>query len=342
MRDFKNGKHKELRKISIIMITLVLLLVSFIVSIRLGVKSIGVKTIIKAFTEYDRENSLHVIIMTLRMPRIITGVLVGAAFAVSGAIMQGMTRNPMASPSLLGINAGAGFGLAVAMVVGADASYNMVIAFSFLGAALASAIIYGISSIHKGSTAPMRLALAGAAITSLFSAFSQALAVTFKISQELTFWNAGGVSGVRWEQVKFVFPWIMAGLLFSLTIAKSITILSLGDEISTNLGEKTKIAKLKGSIIVLVLTGASVSAVGPVGFVGLIIPHAARYFMGTDYKWVIPYSMILGALLIVIADMAARMVNPPFETPLGAITAVIGVPFFLYLATRDKGGNNAL
>ena len=253
--------------------------------------------------------------------------------------MQGLTRNPMAGPSILGINAGAAFGLALAMVLVPNASYNVVIVFSFFGAALATFMIYGISSIQKGA-APLRLALAGAAITALFNAFSQGVAAAFHIAQELSFWNAGGVAGARWEQVKLVFPWIMTGLILSLTIAKSITIMSLGEEVAVSLGERTKSIKRKGMFIVLILTGASVSIVGPVGFVGLVIPHMARFFVGTDYKWVIPYSMLLGALLLILADILARIVNPPFETPLGAITAVIGVPFFVYLAIHGKGGTS--
>lgn len=325
-------------KIIIILITTILLFFFSILSVRLGVKNINIKTILEAFSQYDSNNDAHIIIMNLRIPRILTGIMVGAAFSVSGAIMQGMTRNPMASPSILGINSGAGFGLAVAMAFVPTASYNTVIIFSFLGAACATAMVYAVSSVQKKGATPMRLALAGSAITSLFSAFSQGLAIAFKMSQELTFWNAGGVSGARWEQVRLVVPWIGIGLIFSVAISKSITILSLGEEVAINLGEKTERTKKKGMLIVLILTGSSVAIVGPVSFVGLIIPHIAKFFVGTDYKWVIPYSMLLGGLLIVLADIFARIVNPPFETPLGAITAIIGVPFFIYLAMKSEGG----
>lgn len=339
MKDIKHiNKTTTTKKISIIIITFLILLFVSMLSIRLGVKNIHIKTILEALFQYDAHNDSHLIIMNLRIPRILTGLMVGAAFSVSGAIMQGMTRNPMASPSLLGINAGAGFGLAVAMAFVPAATYNVVIIYSFLGAACATALIYGVSSVQKQGSTPLKLALAGSAITVLFSAFSQALAIVFHMSQELTFWNAGGVSGARWEQVKLVCPWIVSGLILSIGLSKSITILSLGEEVAINLGEKTERIKKKGMVLVLILTGASVAIVGPVSFVGLIIPHIARFFMGTDYKWVIPYSMLLGGLLIILADILARIVNPPFETPLGAITAVIGVPFFLYLATNSKGG----
>lgn len=335
MNNFK--KQAGTKKVGMMTVTFFALLLLSVFSIRLGARDISAKTILEAFTEYNPGNTMHVIIMSLRFPRIITGILVGAAFSVSGAIMQGMTRNPMASPSILGINAGAAFGLAVTMVFLPAASYNVIIIFSFLGAAAAAFIIYGFSNVQKGGSAPIRLALAGSAVTALFSAFSQGLSVSFHISQELTFWNAGGVAGARWEQVKLVFPWILTGLILSMTIAKSVTIMSLGEDIAINLGEKTKRTKRWGMFIVLILTGASVSVVGPVSFVGLIIPHIARYFMGNDYKWVIPYSMLLGAILIILADILARVINPPFETPLGAITSILGVPFFLYLATRKKG-----
>lgn len=311
---------------------LAMLIGAIFLSIGIGAKRISILTIWESIMHYDPSNGQHIIVRTLRIPRVIVALAVGASFAVSGALMQATTRNPMASPSVLGINAGAGLGLAVAMVISPNASFNKTVMFSFAGAAVASLFIFGLSYISKTGSSPLRLALVGTAITALFNSFSQALAVYFNISQELTFWNAGGVSGVRPEQALFILPWTVIGLLLALSISKSVTLLSLGEEVAVGLGGRTRYIKVIACIAVLILTGSSVAIVGPIGFVGLVVPHAVKFMIGVDYRKVIPFSIFAGAFLVVVADIVSRSINPPFETPIGAITALIGVPFFIYLA----------
>ncbi len=214
--------------------------------------------------------------------------------------------------------------------------YMYIILFAFLGAALGAGIVFGIGSIAKGGLTPMRLVLAGAAVTALLVALSEGIAIYHRIAQDLAFWNAGGVSGTKWENLQIMAPWVLLAILGAIVLSKSITLLSLGDEVAVGLGQQTGKIKLFGTIIILILAGAAVSVVGAVGFVGLIIPHITRFIVGHDYRWIIPCSAVLGGVLVVLADLAARMVNPPQETPIGALIAIIGVPFFLYL-TR-KGG----
>lgn len=328
------SKNKYIKSYLFLSVMTVMLLGGIFLSISIGAKSISLSTIWEALVQYNPSNGQHIIVRTLRMPRVIVALVVGASFAVSGALMQAITRNPMASPSILGINAGAGLGLAIAMVVLPSASFNETVLFSFAGAAVASLFIFGMTSISKAGSSPLRLALVGTAITALFNAFSQAIAVYFNISQELTFWNAGGVSGVRPEQALLILPWTVIGLLLALSIARSVTLLSLGEEVAVGLGGKTRYIKIIAAIAVLILTGSSVAIVGPIGFVGLVVPHAVKFIVGVDYRKVIPFSMLTGALLVLIADIISRSINPPFETPIGAITALIGVPFFIYLAIR--------
>lgn len=332
------AKNKYIRSYLFLSVILLMLIGTIFLSIGMGAKSISISTIWEAITQYNPSNGQHIIVRTLRIPRVIVALVVGASFAVSGALMQAITRNPMASPSILGINAGAGLGLAIAMVILPTASFNETVMFSFAGAAVVSLFIFGLSSISKAGSSPLRLALVGTAITALFNSFSQALAVYFNISQELTFWNAGGVSGVRPEQALLILPWTIVGLLLALSIARSVTLLSLGEEVAVGLGGKTRYIKIIACIAVLILTGSSVAIVGPIGFVGLVVPHAVKFIVGVDYRKVIPFSMFAGALLVLVADIISRSINPPFETPIGAITALIGVPFFIYLATR-KGRN---
>ncbi|MDO4295766.1 MAG: iron ABC transporter permease [bacterium] len=315
-------------------IVVVMIVGAFVLSVNIGAKQIAPEIIWKALFEYDVTDSNQVIVRTLRLPRTVTALAVGASFAASGALMQAATRNPMASPSVLGINAGAALGLALAMVVHPAAGFNETVLFSFAGAAVASVFIFGIGSMGSFGSSPVRLALTGTAIAALFNAFSQALAVAFKISQDLTFWNAGGISGVRPEQAALLLPWTVAGLLLALALSKSVTLLSLGDEVAVGLGGKTAWIRLLACVAVLLLAGSAVAVAGPIGFVGLIVPHAVCAVIGSDYRRVIPLTIVSGGLLVLLADIVARSINPPFETPVGAVTSLIGVPFFIYLATK--------
>ncbi|MBC6168000.1 iron ABC transporter permease, partial [Listeria booriae] len=168
------------------------------------------------------------------------------------------------------------------------------------------------------------------------TALSEGIAIYFKLSQDLAFWFAGGVAGVKWSQIAVVWPWLLGALFAAILISKSVTILSLGDDIAVGLGQNTTRTKLLSMLIVLILAGLAVSVVGPVGFIGLIVPHLVRYMVGVDYRWIIPCSAIVGALLTLYADIGARMVNPPYETPISVIFALIGVPFFLYVARKER------
>jgi iron complex transport system permease protein len=305
------------------------------ISISFGAASIELHVVWEALFRFNPDITAHQIIWELRLPRIIGGVLVGACFAVSGAMMQGMTRNPLADSGLLGLNAGSGFALALCFALFPGLPFLYLIMYSFMGAALGAGLVYGISSMARGGLSPIRLVLAGAAVSALLTALSQGVALYFHVAQDLAFWYAGGVAGTKWIQLEIMFPWIAVALIGSMIISRSITLLSLGDEIAVGLGQRTGWVKIAGMIIVLILAGAAVSAVGAVGFVGLIIPHLTRKLVGVDYRWIIPCSAVLGSLLMVIADLAARMLNPPSETPIGALIALIGVPFFLYLARKE-------
>lgn len=314
--------------------TIILILV-LIGSISIGAVDIRFQTVIDAIFHNDLDVKQHHIIMELRLPRALAGAMVGGCFAVAGAIMQGMTRNPLSSPGLMGINSGSAFALAMIFAFFPGLSYQYVILFSFAGAAGAVWIIYSIVSMNRAGISPARLVLVGAALSALLSSLSAGIAVYYHISQDITFWYAGGLAGIKWVHIKWIAPWVMVGIVGALLISRSITILNLGEEMATGLGQKTKRVQLFGAVIVLILAGSSVAAVGPIGFVGLVIPHIARFLVGVDYRWVIPCSALLGGLLLVLADLCARMINAPYETPVGAITAIIGVPFFLYLARKE-------
>ena len=308
-----------------------------LLSLWVGAQDISIATIMQSFTSYNAANVQEMIVQTLRFPRLLAALTCGASFAVAGAIMQGVTNNPMASPSILGINAGAGFGLAVAMILFPQGSLGLSLVFSFMGAAIATLAIFLLAQAKGAGRGAVFLALAGTAIGAVFGAVTQAMTVYFEVAQDMSYWTAGGISGVRMEQSLFILPWTILGLLMAMGIARSVTLLAFGEEVAIGLGSKIQRIRILAGITVLILGGSAVAVAGPVGFVGLVTPHIARRIVGIDYRKVIPLSAILGALLVVVADIVSRTIHPPYETPLGAVTALVGVPFFLWLIRRKRG-----
>ena len=309
-----------------------LLLASY--SLTVGARHIPLPTIWKALVNYDPSQVDELLVQTLRVPRLLLAVACGISFGVAGALMQGITNNPMASPSIMGVNSGAALGLAVAMIFLPDSSLNVAVLFAFGGAALATVIIMALANRNGSRMSPVLLALAGTAVSAVLLAITQALVVFFDVAQDLSYWTAGGISGVRMPQVLLLWPWTLVGIIMAIGLSKSVTLLSFGEEMAIGLGGHMGRIRFLAGLAVLILCGSAVAIAGPIGFVGLVTPHMARQLVGIDYRKVIPITALLGAILLVGADLVARSVAAPFEIPLGAITALIGVPFFLYLANR--------
>lgn len=309
-----------------------LLLASY--SLTVGARHIPLPTIWKALVNYDPSQVDELLVQTLRVPRLLLAVACGISFGVAGALMQGITNNPMASPSIMGVNSGAALGLAVAMIFLPDSSLNVAVLFAFGGAALATVIIMALANRNGSRMSPVFLALAGTAVSAVLLAITQALVVFFDVAQDLSYWTAGGISGVRMPQVLLLWPWTLVGIIMAIGLSKSVTLLSFGEEMAIGLGGHMSRIRFLAGLAVLILCGSAVAIAGPIGFVGLVTPHMARQLVGIDYRKVIPITALLGAILLVGADLVARSVAAPFEIPLGAITALIGVPFFLYLANR--------
>lgn len=336
--QFKASARNKVIAMIIIIFGTALLVLSMAISIAFGAANIDVGTVWQSIVSFDPARTEHQIIQRLRLPRALAAAFVGAALAVSGAIMQGMTRNPLASPSIMGVTAGSTFMIAVALAFASVSSSIGLMAAAFIGAGLGAGLVFGIGSLSKNGLTPVKLALAGSAITALLSSISSAIAIHFDVAKDLSFWYAGGVAGLQWENIITALPVFVIGLLIAVMISGSITVMSLGDEVATGLGQRTEIVRALGFVTVLLLTGAAVSISGTIGFVGLVIPHITRFLVGSDYRLIIPCSAVLGGVLLVLADVGARLINPPFETPVGAVTALIGVPFFLYLARREGRG----
>lgn len=276
------------------------------------------------------------IMLKMRMPRALAALFSGTAFALAGGVMQGVTRNPLADAGLLGINAGAGFLVALTAVLFPSMSNAGTILSAFFGAALAVALVYGIG-IGKYKSGPIRLILAGSAVSALLTSLSQAISLSFGLSRALSFWTAGSLSGITWQSLLLTLPWITGAGLAALLLSGRLSVLALGEESAAGLGVNVKSVRLAGIGCVLVMAGASVSLVGGISFLGLIVPHIARFLTGGDYRRLLPISALFGGILLVLADIAARLVNAPFDTPVGALVSAIGVPLFLVLTYRKKG-----
>ncbi|MGI8314038.1 FecCD family ABC transporter permease [Halobacillus mangrovi] len=327
-----------MKKISFIyklIITVLVSIVCFVIAIRYGAADIHMKDIVLALTS-DVENKGTLLIKEIRLPREIGAVVVGAALAVSGAIMQGLTKNPLADPGLLGLTSGANMALAVALAIIPGANYFWITIACFIGAAAGAVLVIGIGSIKRGGFSPFRIVLAGAAVSAFLTAIGEFIGLYFKVSKDITMWTAGGLIGTTWSQLQIVIPFVVIGTLLALFLSKQLTVLSLNEELAIGLGQKVLLIKICLFVSVIILAGAAVALVGNMVFIGLMIPHIVRALAGTDYRFILPMSVFTGGTFLLLADTVGRTINAPYETPVAAIVAMLGLPFFLLIVR--KGG----
>ncbi|CAI8986697.1 ferric enterobactin ABC transporter membrane subunit FebD [Bacillus sp. IT-79MI2] len=305
-------------------------------SIIFGYTNTSWKLALDAFFHFNGSNE-HIIIQNVRLPRALIAASVGASLAIAGCFMQTLTKNPLAAPDFIGLNSGAAFFIVVAIVVFSITSLSAFTWIAFLGAAVAAALVFASSSLGKEGTTPLKLTLAGVAISALFSSLTQGLLVlNEKALEEVLFWLAGSVQGRKLEVLQSAFPYLLVGWIASLLMAGKVNTLMMGEDVAKGLGQRTVMMKAFVLLIIVLLSGGSVAVAGPIGFVGIITPHFARALVGVDHRWRVPYSGLLGAILLLFADIAARYVIMPQEVPVGVMTAFIGAPFFIYIA-RKRG-----
>ncbi|WP_454193015.1 FecCD family ABC transporter permease [Paenibacillus sp. Marseille-Q7038] len=307
----------------------------FMLSIVLGAADTSLRDAWSAIT-FGSASETVTMIREIRLPREVAAVVVGSALAVSGAIMQGMTRNPLADPGLLGITAGGNFALAVTLAFLPSANYFTVMLACFAGTALGTLLVFGIGMVARNGLTPVKLVLAGSAISAMLYALAEGISLYFRISKNVSMWTSGGLIGTTWSQLQLVVPFILLGLLISLILSRQLTILSLNEEVAASLGQNTKSIKIVLLLLIIILAGASVALVGSMAFIGLMIPHIVRFIVGTDYRFVLPMSAICGATFMLLADTVGRTIYAPYETPVAAIVAMLGLPFFLLIV--HKGG----
>ncbi|MFD0026094.1 FecCD family ABC transporter permease [Streptomyces sp. NPDC058382] len=278
-----------------------------------------------------------IIIHDYRIPRTLLGLLVGMALGLSGALMQALTRNPLADPGILGISLGASAGVVVAIAFLGVGSVLGYVWFAFAGAAVASVAVYLLGSSGRTLATPDRLVVAGAATTAVLYAFNSAvLLLNPRAFDQFRFWTVGSLSGRYYDVILVVLPFIAAGLLIALGLAPALNALAMGDQLGRALGLNVGRTRALGAVAVVLLCGAATAAAGPIGFVGLAVPHVARFVVGPDQRWVLTYSMLLAPVLLIGADVLGRVLGAPGEVQVGIITAFLGAPLFIALCRRRK------
>ncbi|MFD3516065.1 FecCD family ABC transporter permease [Streptomyces sp. NPDC058657] len=312
----------------------VALAVAVLLSLAVGARGIAPSTVFDALLHGGDSPDAEVV-RQMRVPRTVLGVMVGAALALAGTALQGITRNPIADPGILGISQGAAVGVVLAIAFAGVHTLAGYVWFAFAGAAVASVAVYAIASGGRGGATPVKLALGGAAINALLVSVTMAVLTTKAAAlDEFRFWNVGALAGRGLDIVGQVWPFLVVGVVLVLGVARGLDALALGEDVAKGLGQNVAAVRIVGGLGATVLTGVAVAAAGPIAFIGLAVPHIARAIVGSDHRWMLPMAALVGPVMLLVADVVGRVVFPPSEVPAGVMTALIGVPFLVTLVRR--------
>ena len=332
----RRGTGYLVQPLLVFFIISLLFVIGAYLSLRFGAISYSHQQLVETLRHPMTDSPVQDVVIDLRLPRMVAAILVGAAMAQAGAMMQGITRNVIADPGLLGINAGAGLALILGYAIFGSLNYSQILVICLLGSCLAAGLVFGLSyQVQKGYN-QLRLILSGAMVASLFSAIGQAITIYFDLSTAVIGWQAGGLVQVNWKMLTIIGPLIIVGLILAQLFSHQLTILSLNETVAKNLGQRTALMTMVLLGIVLLLSAAAVALVGSLSFVGLIIPHFIRMFTGKNYKMLLPLTAFAGASFLIWVDLVCRSINPPAETPISAVISIIGLPCFLWLIRKEK------
>lgn len=322
------------RSISLITLLILLVLLCFL-SIAFGTREVPWQEIISALQ--GQVETVGEAAVAMRIPRTLLAVIAGAGLGLSGAIMQGVTRNPLADPGILGVNIGASFFVVIGLAWFGMNQLQSYVWMAILGSAVTAVFVYTIGSMGRGGATPLKLALAGAATSAALSCFTIAVVLPRNdIAGGARSWQIGGVGGATFEAITMVLPFLVIGLLLSVLTARKLNSLALGDDLAAGLGENVVWARATAGLGAILLCGATTAICGPIGFVGLVIPHFCRLLVGVDHRWLLPFSALSGASLLVLADIVGRIISRPSELSVGVVTAFIGAPFFIWIVRRQR------
>ncbi|TDD46803.1 iron ABC transporter permease [Kribbella antibiotica] len=319
-----------------LLLCVAVLAVSVLLSLSIGNQHFGAHDVYLALADFSGSDNDRVI-RYLRVPRTAAGLLAGAALGLAGALMQGVTRNPLADPGILGVNAGAALAVVGAIGVLGVHSLTGYVWFAMGGALVATVVVYLVGAIGRGGATPVKLALAGAAISALLGSVTSAITLLdLSTLNEFRFWVVGSLTLATGPVIGQAVPFIAVGIVLALVLGRSLNQLALGDELARSLGTRVMLVRVMAGLAVVVLAGTATAIAGPIGFLGLAVPHVARTLVGADYRWILPWSMVLAPVVLLLADVVGRLVARPSELQVGIITAVIGAPVFIALVRRRR------
>ncbi|ANY08861.1 FecCD family ABC transporter permease [Pseudonocardia sp. HH130630-07] len=328
------GRPRRIRVAGLVGVLVVLLAAGWL-SVAVGARVVGTDAVLAALG--GSAEGFDQAAVAKRIPRTVLAMAAGAALGVAGAVMQGVTRNPLADPGILGVTMGASLAVVTGLAFFGLASAGSVVWVAICGAAVTAVFVYVVGSMGRGGATPLTLALAGAATTAALASLVTAVALPRgDISANVRSWQVGGVGGGTWEALLRIWPFLAVGLLVCLLAARALNTLALGDELAAGLGERVVAARAVAAAGAVVLCGAVTAVTGPIGFVGLVVPHACRLLVGVDHRWLLPFSAVAGAALLTLADVAGRVVAPPSEVAVGIVTAFLGAPVFIWIVRRQK------
>ncbi|TQL03441.1 iron ABC transporter permease [Cellulomonas sp. SLBN-39] len=332
------GRSASLRRRRSVGLTVAVagLALAVLASLAFGTRVVGWQDVVAGVLHPDMDVIAQAAVQS-RVARTVLGLLVGAALGLAGAVMQGLTRNPLADPLLLGVSSGASLFVVMGIAWLGLSTLTQYVWLAFAGAAAASALVYGIGSLGREGATPLKLALAGAATSAaLSSAVSMVLLSRTDVFDTFRFWQIGSIGRADLADIARVAPFLLVGAVLAVGCARGMDALALGDELATGLGQRTLVVRLVGALAVVLLCGTAVAIAGPIGFVGLVVPHLARAFTGPSHRWLLPYSAVLGAALLLVADVVGRVVARPQEIEVGIVTAVLGAPVFIAIIRRRQ------
>lgn len=314
------------------MTAVVVLAVAVALSVAFGSRPIPLGTVLGTVLHPGRQDEIGLIVLGNRVPRTVVGLLAGTALGVAGAVMQGVTRNPLADPSVLGINAGAALAVVVGIAVFGISGTAAYLPFAFVGAGLAALLVYGVAALARRGLSPVGLALAGAVVAAALSSITTAVLVTSQsLLDQLRFWQVGALAGKDLGTAAVIAVPVLVGLVVAAGLGRSLNTLALGDELAASLGQRVVLVRVVGGVVTVLLAGSAVAAAGPIAFVGLAVPHAVRRLSGPDQRWTILLSALVAPALLLVADVVGRVVAYPGELQVGIVTALIGAPVFIWL-----------
>ncbi|MDT0343255.1 FecCD family ABC transporter permease [Streptomyces litchfieldiae] len=309
--------------------------VAVVLSLALGSRSLSLDELWRAFFTGGEGPGTEVV-REMRVPRTLVGLMVGAALGLAGAVMQGLTRNPIAEPGILGVSQGAAVAVVLAIAYAGAHALTDYVWYAFAGAGLAGVAVYAVAARGRGGATPVKLALSGAAINALLVSVTMGVLTTRSATlDEFRFWQIGSLSGRDAEIAGQIWPFLLVGTVLVLAAARGLDALALGEDVARGLGQNVALVRITGGLGATVLTGAGVAATGPIAFVGLAVPHLARALVGGGHRWLLPMCALLGPVVLLVSDVLGRLVFPPSEVPAGVMTALVGVPFLVFLVRRS-------